>query len=144
MRTVFKLKSKGCPFLHDFQNNFGHWKASNACLPASNLEQTYFSIRQLSGSCQAVVRQSSGSHQTVIRQSSGSCQAVVRQSSGSQQAVIRQSSGSHHSGSHIFLAGDVKELCWAKRSLSMYVLGVSPSLVSRWREGYSFWSGWGP
>ena len=23
-------------------------------------------------------------------------------------------------------------------------LGVSPSLVSRWREGYSFWSSWGP
>lgn len=23
-------------------------------------------------------------------------------------------------------------------------LGVSPSLVTRWREGYSFWSGWAP
>ena len=23
-------------------------------------------------------------------------------------------------------------------------LGVSPSLVSRWRGGYSFWSSWGP
>ena len=23
-------------------------------------------------------------------------------------------------------------------------LGVSPSLVSRWREGYRFWSSWGP
>ena len=28
---------------------------------------------------------------------------------------------------------DQKEVC-------MYNLGVSPSLVSRWREGYSFWS----
>ena len=27
---------------------------------------------------------------------------------------------------------------------SMYQIGVSPSLVSRWREGYSFWSSWGP
>ena len=26
----------------------------------------------------------------------------------------------------------------------LYTLGVSPSLVSRWRERYSFWSSWGP
>ena len=26
----------------------------------------------------------------------------------------------------------------------IYILGVSPSLVSRWREGYSFWSSSGP
>ena len=29
-------------------------------------------------------------------------------------------------------------------SLGVCVLGISPSLVSRWREGYSFWSSWGP
>ena len=26
----------------------------------------------------------------------------------------------------------------------IYTLGISPSLVSGYREGYSFWSTWGP
>ena len=32
--------------------------------------------------------------------------------------------------------------CWAKKScvIDVCTIGVSPSLVSRWREGYSFWS----
>ena len=44
-------------------------------------------VKQLLGSCQAVVRQS-GSGQSVVRQLSGSCQAVVGQSLGSRQAVV--------------------------------------------------------
>ena len=36
---------------------------------------------------------------------------------------------------------------WFPKRQDIYIictLGVSPSLVSRWREGYSFWCGWGP
>ena len=31
-----------------------------------------------------------------------------------------------------------------KGQFSICIVGVSPSLVSRYREGYSFWSTWGP
>ena len=51
----------------------------------------YLFIRQLLGSCQAVVRQSSGSRQAVVRQLYGSHSTVVEQSLGSRWAVIEQS-----------------------------------------------------
>ena len=38
-----------------------------------------------------------------------------------------------------------RKILWPSQNIwTLYTLGVSPSLVSRWHEGYSFWSSWGP
>ena len=60
------------------------------CHPYFAADKVSQSIRQSSGSCQAVVKQLSSSCQAVVRQSSSNCQAVIKPLSGSCQAVVRQ------------------------------------------------------